>query len=242
VQGANDTNTDKQTEKAALGNPATEATTSDRQKIAMEIEQLINEIGQTASKVRFNNRYLISTLAAASGGSTSTNINNVEFQVGSNKGDTMKIQGMTVDLRLMMEELAKNFNDVTGITGAVGTTLAWDPVDGAGKQISSNTVAHNVAFWNHTAFKVAIDKVDTQLTKVLEDRARLGSYQNRLEYTMRQLDNTSENLSASESRIRDADMAKEMMKITKANVLQQAGISMLAQANQSPQSILQLLR
>jgi len=84
--------------------------------------------------------------------------------------------------------------------------------------------------------------VDEALRVVSEERASLGAYQNRLEYTIKSLDIASENTSASESRIRDADMAREMMNISKANVLQQAATSMLAQANQAPQNVLQLLR
>jgi flagellin len=77
---------------------------------------------------------------------------------------------------------------------------------------------------------------------VIIERCKLGAAQNRLEYTIKSLDISSENLSASESRIRDADMAKEMMQLTKANVLQQSTISVLAQANQNPMSLLSLLR
>ena len=87
-----------------------------------------------------------------------------------------------------------------------------------------------------------ISDIDVHLTSVVDARAQLGAVQNRLEYTMRQLDNSSENISAAESRIKDADMGKEMMKLTKANILQQAGVAMLAQANTNPQSVLQLLR
>ncbi|MDR1689526.1 MAG: hypothetical protein LBS21_13090 [Clostridiales bacterium] len=87
----------------------------------------------------------------------------------------------------------------------------------------------------------AIETADNGLQYVTEIRASLGAYQNRLEYNISSLDVTAENLSASESRIRDADMGKEMMRLTKANVLQQAAISMLAQNNNAPQSVLQLL-
>jgi flagellin len=87
-----------------------------------------------------------------------------------------------------------------------------------------------------------LNTLDVALSYVTTERSRLGAAQNRVEYTAKSLDITSENLSAAESRIRDTDMAKEMMNLTKANVLQQATVSMLAQANQSPQSILQLLR
>jgi len=84
------------------------------------------------------------------------------------------------------------------------------------------------------AIQAAIDKVSTQ-------RAKLGAVQNRLEHTIANLDTTSENTSASESRIRDTDMAKEMVNYSKNNILAQAGQSMLAQANQSTQGVLSIL-
>ena len=83
--------------------------------------------------------------------------------------------------------------------------------------------------------KKAIDKVSTE-------RAKLGAIQNRLEYTINNLDTTAENMAAANSRIRDTDMAKEMMNYTKMNVLTQAAQAMLAQANQQPQAVLQLLQ
>lgn len=86
-----------------------------------------------------------------------------------------------------------------------------------------------------------LETIDSALSYVTKERSKLGAAQNRLDYTMKSLDTSSENLSASESRIRNADMAKEMMALTQANVLQQAATSMLAQANQAPQAVLQLL-
>jgi flagellin len=88
----------------------------------------------------------------------------------------------------------------------------------------------------------AITTVNAALDTVSNQRASLGAKQNRLEHTIKNLDTSSENLQASESRIRDVDMAKEMMNFTKNNILQQAAQSMLAQANQAPQGVLQLLR
>jgi flagellin len=87
----------------------------------------------------------------------------------------------------------------------------------------------------------AIDLIDAAIETVSAGRSYLGAMQNRLEHTIANLDNSSENLSAAESRIRDVDMAKEMMEMTKSNILSQASQSMLAQANQQPQSVLQLL-
>lgn len=84
--------------------------------------------------------------------------------------------------------------------------------------------------------------IDTAIDAVDTSRSALGALQNRLESTIKNLGATSENLQAAESRIRDVDMAKEMMNFTKNNILTQAATAMLAQANQAPQGILQLLR
>jgi flagellin len=86
-----------------------------------------------------------------------------------------------------------------------------------------------------------VTTLDTAIASVNEQRGKLGASQNRLEHTINNLSTTSENLTASESRIRDVDMAKEMMNYTKLNILQQAAQSMLAQANQAPQGVLKLL-
>ncbi|HIW37065.1 MAG TPA: flagellin [Candidatus Treponema faecavium] len=88
----------------------------------------------------------------------------------------------------------------------------------------------------------AIGTIDEALKKVNKQRADLGGYQNRLEHAIRGLDIGAENLQASESRIRDVDMAEEMVDFTKNQILQQAGTAMLAQANQATQSVLNLLR
>ena len=98
-----------------------------------------------------------------------------------------------------------------------------------------NVMSHDRAARSITVIDNAIDKVSTQ-------RANLGAYQNRLEYTASNLTTASENLTSAESRIRDADMAKEMMQFTKLNIMLQAGNSMLAQANQQPQNVLSLIR
>ena len=87
----------------------------------------------------------------------------------------------------------------------------------------------------------AISIVDQAIYMVSSERAKLGAYQNRLEHTIANLGVSSENLTAAESRIRDVDMAEEMMAFTKNQILMQAGTAMLAQANIKPQSVLQLL-
>jgi flagellin len=87
-----------------------------------------------------------------------------------------------------------------------------------------------------------LNSIDAAITAVSTLRGNLGAYQNRFEHTIANLSITTENLTASESRIRDTDMASEMMSFTRAQILQQAGTAMLAQANSVPQSVLQLLK
>ena len=89
---------------------------------------------------------------------------------------------------------------------------------------------------------VTIENIQNAIKKVSSYRADLGASQNRLEHTINNMETTSENMTAAESRIRDTDMAKEMAGYTKNNILLQAAQSMLAQANQAPQSVLSLLR
>ena len=104
------------------------------------------------------------------------------------------------------------------------------------------TMTFGINISTQTAADSAITTINNALEQVSAERSKLGAYQNRLEHTINNLDNVAENLQASESRIRDVDMAKEMMEFTRQNILQQAATAMLAQANQAPQSVLQLLR
>jgi len=87
----------------------------------------------------------------------------------------------------------------------------------------------------------AIDMSKIALRRVMANRSRIGAQQNRLEHTIDNENNMVENLTAAESRIRDCDMAKEMVRLSTINILEQAGISALAQANQSKQGVLRLL-
>ena len=100
----------------------------------------------------------------------------------------------------------------------------------------------NLKITSETLASSAIDTVKNAINTVSSQRANLGALQNRLEHTINNLDVAVENLSAANSRIRDTDMAKEMMNYTKMNVLVQSALAMLAQANQQPQSVLQLLQ
>ncbi|MGQ9008181.1 flagellin Hag [Bacillus stercoris] len=102
--------------------------------------------------------------------------------------------------------------------------------------------ALDVTDFANTPFDTQLESIDTAINNVSKQRAKLGAVQNRLEHTINNLGASSENLTAAESRIRDVDMAKEMSDFTKNNILSQASQAMLAQANQQPQNVLQLLR
>ncbi|MGN9161386.1 flagellin N-terminal helical domain-containing protein, partial [Clostridium sulfidigenes] len=122
---------------------------------------------------------------------------------------------------------------------SITLTIADMKATGAKLNLSALSVD---AIKTQTGADGAIDTINTAINTVSTERAKLGAYQNRLEHTIKNLDNSSENLQAAESRIRDVDMAKEMMNFSKNNILQQASQAMLAQANQQPQGVLQLLR
>ena len=131
----------------------------------------------------------------------------------------------------------------TGYTNTIAnekavTTIASTTV--VGKDATYNkAIGVNVS--TQSAADEAITTIDNAITTVSAERSKLGAVQNRLDHTINNLTATSENLSAAESRIRDVDMAKEMMEFTKNNILNQASTAMLAQANQMPQGVLQLL-
>ncbi|HEY2494682.1 MAG TPA: flagellin [Paenibacillus sp.] len=118
-----------------------------------------------------------------------------------------------------------------------GAALAQKNVDAG---TATDELGVNIS--NQKAADTAITTINNALNTVSEERSKLGANQNRLEHTINNLGATSENLSAAESRIRDVDMAKEMVSFTKNNILTQAAQAMLAQANQQPQGVLQLLR
>ncbi|HQE22059.1 MAG TPA: flagellin, partial [Thermosynergistes sp.] len=101
---------------------------------------------------------------------------------------------------------------------------------------------HRVLVTDRDSAARSITIIDSALDRVSNQRAKLGAYQNRLEHTINNLNTASQNLTAAESRIRDLDMAQEMMNFTKLQILMQAGNAMLAQANTLPQAVLQLLR
>lgn len=140
--------------------------------------------------------------------------------------------------------------DGSGILGGEGLTLQIGANGTSDQQVSLNVgdmstkglELGSVSIKTQGDANDAIETIDNAINKVSGTRADLGALQNRLEHTVNNLGTTSENLTAAESRIRDVDMAKEMMEMTKNNILTQAAQAMLAQANTQPQSVLQLLQ
>ncbi len=130
---------------------------------------------------------------------------------------------------------------VSGVTGETKAAVAGDgKLEGGMKALLEDpTKGINVS--TQTAANEAITVIDDAIVQVSAERSKLGALQNRLEHTIANLGTSAENLQAAESRIRDLDMAEEIMAFTKNNILQQAATAMLAQANMAPQSVLQLL-
>ena len=178
VQAANDTNTKE-----------------DREKLQLEVDQLLAETDRVGDTTEFNTRVLM----------------NGDYQ---NKGTTFHI-GANKDQNVNL-----TFSDMR--TGALGIK---------GIKILDNETANNT-----------IKIVNDALEQVSTERAKYGAMQNRLEHTINNLRVSEENLQASESRIRDADMAAEMVKLNKDKIISQSGTAMLAQANTTPQGVLQLLK
>ncbi len=129
-----------------------------------------------------------------------------------------------------------DLNIQTGANSGDITKITLSDMDAGSLTIDALDVSDNAKA------NAAITSVSAAISVVSTFRANLGAYQNRLEHTINNLNVNSENLTAAESRIRDVDMAKEMMIFSKNNILQQAAQAMLAQANQQPQGVLQLLR
>ncbi|QDI92460.1 flagellin [Salicibibacter halophilus] len=154
---------------------------------------------------------------------------------------------------------SNNAGDVVGVEATTGedsgeifapddVSVEDDEISGGGEQLtledgySLGSNGDGIDVSTQSAADGAIDTINTAINYVSTQRSELGAVQNRLEHTIANLDNASENLQAAESRIRDTDLAQEMMEFTQSNILSQASQSMLAQANQLPQNVLQLLQ
>jgi flagellin len=172
----------------------------------------------------------------------------VQFKNGSlGTADRTSIQSEVNQLASEIERIgqAAEFNG-TPLLDTVGT-MTFQVGANDGERIAVATISLGGSIG--ASFQVLsqagssdISEIDAAIAKVSEQRAVFGAVQNRLEYTLNNLATYQENLMSSESRIRDVDMAAEMVDFTKLQILQQAGTAMLAQANQGPQSVLTLLR
>ena len=179
--------------------------------------------------------------------------------------DTTDLQKIQDEINALQKELGgvpedsgisdrTQFNGKALLNGTVTTGFIFQIGANSGQQVSLTISSMSAASLgvgsidvesfatDSTAFDTQLQAIDDAIEDVSTQRSALGAMQNRLEHTIKNLDNAAENLQAAESRIRDVDMAKEMMEYTKQSILNQAATAMLAQANQVPQNVLQLLR
>lgn len=164
-----------------------------------------------------------------SGGSVSIDVNN-SYAADALNGLAFEVTGSS-SLKVQI-----------GANAGQSFSISIDDMRITGGSTAAITGLASVNVSTQTGANDAITTIDTAIKQVSSTRAQLGAYQNRLEHTTNNLTTSSENLSAAEGRIRDVDMAKEMMEFQKYNILNQASTAMLAQANQQPQGVLQLLQ
>lgn len=196
---------------------------ADRYSISKEVAALASEIDRIASQTEFN------TMKLLNGSFTGK-----QFQVGANSDQKIAVAIGNITsaaLKIAVSDIASNIS--ADYSSSVGEGTLVLPDDGENFLTGGAT---------GSAITSLIDKMDMALQFVSAQRSELGAYQNRLEHTIANADNTAENLQAAESRIRDVDMADAMVTYSKDSILQQAAQSMLAQANQSTQSVLSLLQ
>jgi flagellin len=210
-------------------------------------------------------------LASNGAGSITSGTPAYDATNGITEADAIQINGVdfvdsgATDIAGTVAAINK-LTDETGVTATVsGTSIQFSAVDGAKVEITSgastqalrDTALDKLGMGSEMGGKKVdslgvdvstvngatntISAIDSALEKISESRAGLGAVQNRLDSTISNLENVSQNLSASNSRIQDADFASETSKMSKAQILQQAGTSMLSQANASAQSVLSLL-
>jgi len=194
-------------------------TNADRDQLQKEVDELAKEITRIANDTEFNTKKLLD--GSADSGSDVSGAVDLIFHIGSNENQTITLSIAAMDAYTLKVDDGK---------GSAASNGGDAKVNG-GIDISTQAAA-----------ETAITAIDTAINTVSTERAKLGAYQNRLEHTINNLGTSSQNLTAAESRIRDVDMAKEMAEFTKNNILNQAAQAMLAQANQLPQGVLQLLR
>jgi flagellin len=205
---------------------------SDRKNLQEEFKQLQGEIDRVVKSSNFNGKSLFN-------GGDSTFESTLSFQVGANTTANDRIDITSVDLA---GTAAEGSTITSGSTaGAVMATVTTTAATSAGNGIAIggwSTAPANVG----TEIDEAIKVIDFALNKVNEQRATFGAVQNRFDAVIQTLQVSVENQAAARGRIMDADFAQETANLSRAQILQQAGTAMVAQANQSPQNVLSLLR
>jgi flagellin len=203
----------------------------DKKAIVAEAVQLSKEVKDIGEKTEFNGISLLN------GGTSAGSDKTIAFQVGANQGENIDV---TVGSLAGASATTSAANDAKGafeVLSLANAATATDVTATADYDESTVPGAQAAAFE-----ALSIDEIDNAINNVSQTRSDLGAVQNRLEHRLNNIATYQENLVASESRIRDVDMAAEMVNFTKLNILQQAGTSMLSQANQAPQGVLSLLR
>ncbi|MED4965751.1 flagellin [Heyndrickxia coagulans] len=171
-----------------------------------------------------------STLGLANASATGTDESKgLKFQIGANENQS---------ITLKINDMRSVALGISSTSAASGFTSAPTVTDGT----NDAEIEHALDVSSADSAAKAITTIDQAIKKVSTERANLGAFENRLDHTVNNLTTSSENLTSAESRIRDVDMAKEMSEQTKQSILAQAAQAMLAQANQQPQQVLQLLR
>ncbi|MCY8523870.1 flagellin Hag [Bacillus atrophaeus] len=216
--------------------------TTDLGAIQDEIGSLLEEIGGVdgaskgiSDRTQFNGKNLLNgDFSSASG-------NQLQFQIGANDQQTLtvNIEDMSVKSLGTADTTTKD-GDGKDVTTAGFKIADLDVTKLTGKAADGTDLSDEDKA--KFSFENQLSAIDAATKQVSTQRSKLGAVQNRLEHTINNLGASSENLTAAESRIRDVDMAKEMSEFTKNNILSQASQAMLAQANQQPQSVLQLLQ
>jgi len=190
----------------------------DRKYIQQEVDALTSEIDRVACTTTFNETNLLDGTFTKK-----------DLQVGSEDATTNKGQEIEVNIA------ALTFKGITGNSQTFSTFVN----KGTGSQPTDGKDTLNVS--EQAKAQTSIATIKNALQNVSTMRSALGAIQNRLEHTVKNLDNVVENTTAAESQVRDTDMATEMVRFSNNNILAQAGQSMLAQANQSNQGVLSLL-
>ena len=186
-------------------------------------------------------------------GNIAQRMRELAVQAGNDTLDTKdreKIKGELTQLQKEMSNIAEEttFNGNKLLNGNNGNFTIQAGANGETRTVEMedlSDVANNLSQLDVTSnanAKSSIEKIDTALEDINSARANLGAMQNRLEYTSSNLTTSTENLTAAESRIRDVDVAKEMVKLSKLNILNQASQAMVSQAKQQPENVTQLLR